>query len=65
MSRHRRGTDEEDVRPEVEDLEAWFEPGAWLKQYILLLYRTLNAIQQFRLERLSALVEAACHFEES
>lgn len=53
------------ANPEVEDLEAWFEPGAWLKQYILLLYRTLNAIQQFRLERLSALVEAACHFEES
>ncbi len=51
--------------PTPADIEAWFSSDAWLRDFILLMYRALTAVQQFRLERLSAMIEAACHFEGS
>ena len=49
----------------LEDIERWWEPEEWVGDFVGLLQRSFNALLQFRMERMHALIEALCSFGEA
>jgi len=49
----------------LEDIERWWEPEEWVGDFAGLLQRSFNALLQFRMERMHALIEALCGLGEA